>query len=136
MAVIGMVVVLVGFVVARTVGYGSVRTAVESAPEISVSEGLRRATRRIRAHTDHFASRPRRVRCRSISSIALLSRDGVSKVHSQLRRETVATHSLLYTWSGSDSSLKPILFMGHLDVVPVEPKPKQVEARAFQWLNR
>jgi carboxypeptidase PM20D1 len=43
------------------------------------------------------------------------------KVHSTLARETVNTHSLLYTWHGSDRSLKPILLMGHLDVVPVEP---------------
>lgn len=42
------------------------------------------------------------------------------RVHQALRRETIATHSLLYTWLGSDPSLKPILLMGHLDVVPVE----------------
>ena len=42
-------------------------------------------------------------------------------MHAQLRRETVGTHSLLYTWQGSDSSLNPILLIGHLDVVPVEP---------------
>ena len=43
------------------------------------------------------------------------------RVHAQLRREIVAEHSLLYWWQGTDSSLKPILLMGHLDVVPVEP---------------
>lgn len=43
------------------------------------------------------------------------------RVHAQLRREIVAEHSLLYTWQGNSSSLKPILLMGHLDVVPVEP---------------
>jgi carboxypeptidase PM20D1 len=43
------------------------------------------------------------------------------EVHSQLERETVRRHSLLYTWRGTDPSLKPILLMGHLDVVPIEP---------------
>lgn len=43
------------------------------------------------------------------------------RVHSQLRREKVGLHSLLYFWQGSDSALKPILLMAHLDVVPVEP---------------
>ena len=43
------------------------------------------------------------------------------RVHAALRRETVASHSLLYTWEGSDPSLRPILLAGHLDVVPVEP---------------
>ena len=38
----------------------------------------------------------------------------------RLTREVVANYSLLYTWTGSDTSLAPILLMGHLDVVPVE----------------
>ena len=41
-------------------------------------------------------------------------------VHARLQRETIASHSLLYTWRGRDSSLKPILPSGHMDVVPVE----------------
>jgi carboxypeptidase PM20D1 len=43
------------------------------------------------------------------------------RVHSELERETVAKHSLLYTWPGSDPTLKAILLVGHMDVVPVEP---------------
>jgi carboxypeptidase PM20D1 len=43
------------------------------------------------------------------------------RLHSRLQRETVATHSLLYTWPGSDPTLKAILLVGHMDVVPVEP---------------
>jgi carboxypeptidase PM20D1 len=42
------------------------------------------------------------------------------RAHAELLRETVATHSLLYTWRGSDASLEPILLAGHIDVVPVE----------------
>jgi carboxypeptidase PM20D1 len=49
------------------------------------------------------------------------------RVHARLRREFVNRHSLLYTWPGTDSSLKPVLLMGHLDVVPVEP------GTARQW---
>ena len=45
-------------------------------------------------------------------------------VHKNLRREVVADYSLLYTWQGaqpvSDSN-KPVIFLGHLDVVPVVP---------------
>ena len=36
-------------------------------------------------------------------------------------REIVGDYSLLYTWAGSDPSLKPILLMAHMDVVPVAP---------------
>jgi len=43
------------------------------------------------------------------------------RLHAALRREPVGRHSVLYTWPGTDGSLRPALLMGHLDVVPVEP---------------
>ncbi|KAJ7154546.1 carboxypeptidase S [Mycena filopes] len=42
-------------------------------------------------------------------------------VHTSLGLQKVNTYGLLYTWQGSDASLKPILLMGHYDVVPVAP---------------
>ena len=50
-----------------------------------------------------------------------LLRTRFPRVHAGLRREVVAGHSLLYTWPGSDPRLPPVLLMGHMDVVPVEP---------------
>ncbi|KIK51550.1 hypothetical protein GYMLUDRAFT_181309 [Collybiopsis luxurians FD-317 M1] len=41
--------------------------------------------------------------------------------HSVLELEKVNTYGLLYTWQGSDTSLKPALLMAHFDVVPVNP---------------
>lgn len=46
--------------------------------------------------------------------------DAFPNLTKRLTREVVADYSLLYTWTGSDSTLDPILLMGHLDVVPVE----------------
>lgn len=43
------------------------------------------------------------------------------KAHDTITRETVDTHSLLYTWNGSDPSLAPIVLMNHIDVVPIAP---------------
>ncbi|THU91182.1 carboxypeptidase S [Dendrothele bispora CBS 962.96] len=43
-------------------------------------------------------------------------------VHSILNLEKVNTYGLVYTWHGSDPSLKPILLMAHYDVVPVNPE--------------
>ena len=42
------------------------------------------------------------------------------KVHSSalVKREVINTHSLLYTVQGTNSSLKPYMLIGHLDVVP------------------
>jgi carboxypeptidase PM20D1 len=42
-------------------------------------------------------------------------------VHAQLSRETVSDLSLLYTWKGLDATADPVVLMGHLDVVPVDP---------------
>lgn len=41
-------------------------------------------------------------------------------VHSTLALEKVNTHGLLYSWTGSDASLKPTVLMAHQDTVPVE----------------
>ncbi|KAF8216351.1 hypothetical protein K438DRAFT_1797078 [Mycena galopus ATCC 62051] len=43
-------------------------------------------------------------------------------VHSTLTLTKVNTYGLLFEWTGSDTSLKPILLAAHQDVVPVEPK--------------
>lgn len=42
-------------------------------------------------------------------------------VHKLLKKEIINQWSLLFTWTGSDPSLEPVLFMGHLDTVPVTP---------------
>ncbi|HEX4932496.1 MAG TPA: M20 family peptidase [Gemmatimonadaceae bacterium] len=43
-------------------------------------------------------------------------------VHRTLSREVVGGLSLLYTWKGTDTTLAPVVLMGHFDVVPV-PEP-------------
>ncbi|ORX94220.1 vacuolar carboxypeptidase-like protein Cps1 [Clohesyomyces aquaticus] len=40
-------------------------------------------------------------------------------VHVALQLEKINTHALLYTWPGTDPTLKPTLLMAHQDVVPV-----------------
>ncbi|KUL89885.1 hypothetical protein ZTR_02970 [Talaromyces verruculosus] len=41
-------------------------------------------------------------------------------LHETLEQEIVNVHGLVYTWHGSDPSLKPILLTGHQDVVPIQ----------------
>jgi carboxypeptidase PM20D1 len=52
-------------------------------------------------------------------------RESFPRVFSELGVETVNEHSLLLRWAGSDSSLPPVLFTAHMDVVPVEPGTEQ-----------
>ncbi len=58
---------------------------------------------------------------REFDRLHLLISSSFPLVHETLKREVVGGHSLLYSWEGSDSSLPPVLLMGHMDVVPVEP---------------
>lgn len=52
-----------------------------------------------------------------------------TKINSVLTKESISDNSLLYTWRGSDASLKPIILMAHQDVVPID------EATASQWTH-
>ena len=46
--------------------------------------------------------------------------DAYPLIHSQLSKEIVDEYSLLYTWKGKNSALKPIVLIAHQDVVPIE----------------
>lgn len=41
--------------------------------------------------------------------------------HRAMAREVVGGRALIYTWTGSDPSLPPVVLMAHQDVVPVTP---------------
>lgn len=52
-------------------------------------------------------------------------RESFPLVFAELEVETINNYSLLLRWHGSDSSLPPVLFTAHMDVVPVEPGTEQ-----------
>lgn len=54
------------------------------------------------------------------------------QVHRTLTREVVGGLSLVYTWKGRDTTLAPVVLMGHFDVVPVpEPNLKEWQHPPF-----
>ena len=55
--------------------------------------------------------------------------DSFPLLHQQLKLEKINTFGLLYTWQGSNETLKPTLLMAHTDVVPV---PEQTVG---QWTH-
>ena len=117
----GAVALMVAFVVARTALYASSLQAVEPAGHIAIPAGAaERLAGSLRiptiSHEDPAAFDPKPFR-----ALHSYLETAFPRAHSQLRRETVGAHSLLYTWPGTNDALKPILLMGHLDVVPVEP---------------
>ena len=115
------VALLLGVVVVRTITYGGIDTAVDPAPRAAIpAAAAERLAGAVRIPTISPED-PAAFDASAFQALHTYLAAQFPRVHSQLRRETVATHSLLYTWPGTDSSLKPMLLMGHLDVVPVEP---------------
>ncbi len=42
-------------------------------------------------------------------------------IHQKLKKEIINEYSLLFTWQGSNTGLRPIMLTCHIDVVPIEP---------------
>lgn len=112
--------VFVGILVFRTIGFKSKQVKVEQVKPVQVAEqsilNFQNAIRiktisnenRSRMDTSHFSNNLRFM----VSAYPNLNKS--------LRREVVNQYSLLYTWKGKNPKLKPIILMGHMDVVPVE----------------
>lgn len=97
----------------------------------------------INVDTDRAAlNLSRAIQCKTISSkdpnsvnwdefdkLKLHLKSNFPLTNSVLHLEEVNNHSLLYKWSGKDSSKKPILFLSHMDVVPVD------EITLDQWTH-
>ena len=73
------------------------------------------------------------IRCKTVSNAdeSLVEWDEFEKLHrvfetqypllhQMLARQAVGKAGVIYTWQGSDPSLKPIVLIGHQDVVPVQ----------------
>lgn len=114
-------VALASVVSVRAARYGLPREAVKPAPVVAVDAGA--AARLAGAIRIPTVSRGEGAAPDSAAFAALHEhlRAQFPRVHAALAREAVAGHSLLYTWTGSEPSLPPLLLVAHMDVVPVEP---------------
>lgn len=121
---------LIGFVIIALVGviaFKTVTNTVDSTtvdaiemPAINANAAATRLAEAVRIKTiSNGTDAP--VASAEFTRLHLLINNSFPLVHNMLKREVVGGHSLLYTWEGTDSSLPPVLLMGHMDVVPVEP---------------
>ena len=119
--ILGILGILVGIFLFRTARFTSRQLQVGPAQAIAIDRDgmLKRLSEAIRFKTISFQEP-------TDSSVAEFERfhaflaKSFPTVHQQLTKETVNGHSLLYTWNGKDARLKPLLLMGHMDVVPVD----------------
>lgn len=119
---------LIGILLGRTALYRSQQQPVETAELIPV-DGQAAAARLAGAIRFKTISHqiPWEFKGVNFTDLHAYLAEQFPKVHATLQREVVANYSLLYTWPGSDPSLKPVILLGHMDVVPVDA------ASALDW---
>ncbi len=113
---------LVGALVARAFMLSSKQVAVTPVPaaQFDLDAAVARLSKAITFKTISYQD-PAESDATQFEGMHAFMAEAYPKVHSTLKLERVGTHSLLFTWPGTDSALKPIVLMGHQDVVPVIP---------------
>lgn len=124
---IGVAVALLAAVVAvvvlvRTALFTSMQMKAQTPPEILIDaeKAASRLAGAIRFKTISHQD-PAKFDGKEFLALHTYLETSFPKLHAALKKETVNGYSLLYTWKGSDPGATPVLLMGHLDVVPVEP---------------
>ena len=113
---------LIAFMFIKTLTFKSMQVDVEPAASIKVdphkvAQNLSRAIKfRTISHPDPVKFNPD-----EFKSLHQFIEESFPKLHKTLTKEVINDYGLLYTWKGSDSNLKPIMFMAHMDVVPIAP---------------
>ncbi len=117
---------LIGIILFRTFTYGGpsgdVREiALPQVPEIDVDRAARHLSEAIHFETITLnAGDPLEGREGPWLDMQAWMEATYPAFHAAAQKETISGgYSLLFTWSGSDTNLKPLLLMAHQDVVPV-----------------
>ena len=126
LGLVGVLVVLAAVVAIRTITYkppvGADLAQVKLAPPITIdtaraAEHLAQAVRfQTVSHQDKADDQPA-----EWDKLHAWLQTTYPAIHAATTREVIADHTLVYTWTGSDPSLAPIVLMAHQDVVPVTP---------------
>jgi len=115
-----VLVLLVGVLVARTAAMQSRQVALEPATAVGALPGApERLAGALRIPTVSYSDSTR-YDTAAFAAMHTHLAASFPRAHAALRRETVGRGALLYTWTGSDPALPPLVLMGHMDVVPVE----------------
>jgi carboxypeptidase PM20D1 len=88
-------------------------------PAITVDEhAVERLARALTFRTVSYQD-PKALDADAFAGLRAFLASSFPRAHEALEHEAVGTHSLLFTWRGTNPSLRPMLFMAHMDVVPV-----------------
>ena len=120
------VVILAAVILGRAALFRSRRYAVE--PERGIKIDVDRAAGRLSGAVQIptiTASDPEKADRAPFEQFIHYLEEAYPSAHAVMEREIVNGYSLLYRWKGREEGLKPVLFMAHIDVVPVEEGTEQ-----------
>ena len=126
LVVLGILLVLIGVILVRTIAFQSNQMSVTPVTDIAIDNALaaQHLSAAIQYETISFGV-PSPISKDEFEAFHAYLEYTYPKTHAALKREKVGGFSLLYTWPGSDASLRPLVIMGHFDVVPVAPGTEQ-----------
>ncbi len=120
------VVILAAVILGRAALFRSRRYAVD--PERGIKIDVDRAAGRLSGAVQIptiTASDPEKADRAPFEQFIHYLEQAYPSAHAVMEREIVNGYSLLYRWKGREEGLKPVLFMAHIDVVPVEKGTEQ-----------
>jgi carboxypeptidase PM20D1 len=122
--------VVVAIVLYRTFNFNSKQLqADKSAIDISINkDAIYRLADAIKLTTVSYEE-PGKSDTLAILKLHDVIEQSFPSVHNKLTKEVINNFSLLYEWKGKNTSLKPVILMAHMDVVPIE------EANKNEWLQ-
>jgi carboxypeptidase PM20D1 len=120
-AMLILLILVIAFILFRALRFGHTPPAVEPLEGIPVDADSVAAhlSKIIQVKSISMENEP--ARQARFEEIHALLEQFYPRLHATLKRETVNECSLLYTWEGSDPTLKPVAFLAHQDVVPADP---------------
>ena len=107
----------------NTIRYSSKQTKVEAIPEIEVKDKIvERLAQAIQIPTISYATH---IDTAAFVQFNQYLDSSFDLINTQLETHTINTYSRIYKWQGKNTLLKPILFMAHIDVVPIEVNSRE-----------
>ena len=124
--VLGVVVALLLFaavlLTVRALRLPSRQISVPPAPErtVDADRAARHLAEAIRIPTISYSPDPEDLQAEAFDAFAAWLAATYPQLHETLTLERVSEHSLVYTWTGMDPDLAPLVLLAHHDVVPAE----------------
>lgn len=121
MYILWIILILMGVLIIRTMNFkGKEIEIVETTiPDIDMKNAVEHLSQTIRYKTISYYEHEK-IDWMEFNKLYDYLEKSYPLVHKNLKKEMVNDYSLVYHWESNNKKVKPILFTGHLDVVPTD----------------